>query len=117
MNGTITLRAMRFTAHHGVGEQERKVGNQFEVTLSVTCPMQGALVDDNLDGTINYAELYEQVAAVMSEPSRLLEHVAWRIAQSVRSRFPQITSCTVTVTKIAPPFKCDLAGASVTFSF
>lgn len=35
---TITLDSLRFYAHHGVGAQERVVGNEFEVTVSVEIP-------------------------------------------------------------------------------
>ncbi len=117
MSGTITLRRMRFFARHGVGEQERAVGNRFEVTLSVRCPMDKALTDDNLSGTVNYAELYDTVEKEMAIPSQLLENVAWRIAQAVKREYPQIEGGTVTVTKVTPPFKCDLDGVDVTIDF
>ncbi len=115
--GTIALRRMRFQAHHGVGAQERVVGNRFEVTLSVTCPMRQAMEHDCLDGTVNYAGLYAVVEREMRQPSQLLEHVAWRIAQAVRRQFPQVQGGTVTVTKVTPPFKCDLDGVDVTINF
>lgn len=117
MTGTITLRRMRFYAHHGVAEQERTVGNYFEVTLSVRCPMDKALTDDDLAGTVNYAELYATVEKEMAQPSQLLENVAWRIAQAIKSGYPMVEGGTVTVTKVTPPFKCDLAGVDVTLDF
>ena len=35
MRTSVTLRKMRFFAYHGVAEQERKVGNHFEVSLKL----------------------------------------------------------------------------------
>lgn len=80
----ITLHKMKFFAYHGVGEQERVVGNHFEVTLKVYCPMEKAMTDDDLDGTVNYADLYATVEAEMAQPSLLLENVAYRITQAVK---------------------------------
>ena len=81
----ITLHKMKFFAYHGVGEQERVVGNHFEVTLKVYCPMEKAMTDDDLDGTVNYADLYATVEAEMAQPSLLLENVAYRITQAVKN--------------------------------
>lgn len=117
MSGTITLRRMRFFAHHGVGKQESVVGNRFEVTLSVRCAMDKALTDDDLDETVNYAELYATVEKEMATPSQLLENVAWRIAKAVKREHPRVEGGTVTVTKVTPPFKCDLDGVDVTIDF
>ena len=54
---SITLNKCRFFSYHGVDEQERVVGNHFEVTLKVYCPMDSAMTSDDLDGTVNYAAL------------------------------------------------------------
>lgn len=115
--GTITLRGMRFFAHHGVGEQEKAVGNRFEVTLSVTCDMADAMSSDDLSGTVNYAELYATVEQEMAIQSQLLENVAWRIANAIKKSFPKVNGGTVTVTKVTPPFKCDIQGVDVTVNF
>ena len=117
MTGYITLERMHFYAHHGVLPQERRVGNDFEVTLRLCYPIADATVSDNLADTLNYAEVYDIVAAEMATPSQLLEHVAGRIIRSLQARFPLITSGTVTVTKLTPPFKCEIASVAVTIDF
>lgn len=114
---SITLNGMRFFARHGVSEQERTVGNNFEVSLKVFCPMDKAMTDDDLDGTVNYADLYAVVEREMSVPSQLLENVAWRIIKAVKSGFPSITGGVITVSKLTPPFKCDLHSVDVTIEF
>ena len=43
---------------------------------------------DDLDGTVNYADLYATVEAEMAQPSLLLENVAYRITQAVKKNFP-----------------------------
>ncbi len=117
MTGYITLDRMQFYAHHGAFEQERLVGNDFEVSLRIEYPLDRAAESDNLADTLNYAEVYDIVAAEMAVPSQLLEHVAGRIARSLRSRYPLIGSGTVTVAKLTPPFKCQMASVAVTLEF
>ena len=110
MTGNITLQQMRFHAHHGVMPQERQVGNDFEVTVSLQYPLDKAAMNDDLADTLNYAEVYATVAAEMATPSQLLEHVAGRIIRALRTRF-------VAVSKLTPPFKCQMAAVTVTLSF
>ena len=118
MDTSITLNKMLFYAHHGVAAQERAVGNRFEVTLTVHCDMQQAIENDDLSGTINYAELYDIVNAEMSVPSNLLEHVAGRIIRAITQRYgSQISGGTITVAKLCPPFKCQLESVAVTIDF
>lgn len=105
---------MRFYAYHGVGAQERKVGNQFLVDLTLTAPLEAAMESDRLEDTINYAEIYEVVKREMRIPSQLLEHVAGRIVKALHHQFPQAKSVEITLSKVNPPFGGDLESASVT---
>ena len=79
MTTYISLNKLRFHAFHGVMEQERRVGNDFEVSLTVEYPFEKAMESDDLCDTLNYAELYDVIAAEMRQPSDLLEHLAGRI--------------------------------------
>ena len=56
---TITLDSLRFYAYHGVGAQERVVGNEFEVTVSVEIP---PVYTDDLSATVSYADIAAIVA-------------------------------------------------------
>lgn len=49
----------------------------------------------------------------MAIPSRLLEHVAGRITNSLRSHYPQITGGRLIVTKEKPPIPGDIRDVSV----
>ena len=110
----ILLRDLRFYAHHGVLPQERIVGGHF--TLNLTLRLSGAtsaLFDDQLEGTVSYAEVYEVAAREMRKPSALLEHVAARIAQSLFDAFSLIEHITLTLQKDTPPMGADCAGCAV----
>lgn len=118
MTTSISLNKMRFFACHGVEEQERIVGNHFEVSVSLRCDIAQALTSDCLDHTINYAEIYQCIEREMNIPSQLLEHVAGRIIAALKQRFGnKIEGGTITVAKLAPPFKCQLESVAVTVDF
>ena len=113
MTTKITLQAMKFYAYHGVLEQERRVGNTFVVDLTLTAPLEKAVQSDQLEDTINYAEVYELTKQEMNIPSQLLEHVAGRICRALRHHFQQIEQIEIRVSKLNPPFGGDVHSASV----
>jgi dihydroneopterin aldolase len=43
----------------------------------------------------------------MEQPSQLLEHVAWRIAQALLERFPSVERVEIRVSKENPPMGAD----------
>ena len=71
MKTSIELNRIRFFSYHGVAEQERRVGNDYEVSLRVDYPLERAMESDSLCDTLDYAALYALVAAEMSVPSQL----------------------------------------------
>lgn len=110
----ILLRDLHFYAHHGVLPQERTVGGHFTLNLTLRLSdATSALFDDQLEGTVSYAEVYEVTAREMRKPSALLEHVAARIAQSLFDEFPLIEHITLTLQKDTPPMGADCAGCAV----
>ena len=115
--GYIFLRNVRFYAFHGVMPQERKVGGEFLVDLSVGYPIEDAMQSDKVEDTLNYAELYQLVKKEMDTPSQLLEHVAGRITRKISEQFPQVTSIDLKITKKNPPMGADCDGAGVELRF
>lgn len=114
---TVEIDRLRLYAHHGVGEQERRVGNLFEVTVRMTLPAAGAMdaIDrDELAGAANYADIADIVRERMQTPSQLLEHAAGRIIGSLRERFPETSDIRVRIEKLTPPLGLQMAGAAVT---
>ena len=110
---SIQLHDMRFYAYHGVMEQERRVGGQYVVSLRVEVDLSRVMASDDVADTVNYAQLYDVVAEEMAVPSKLLEHVAGRIAQRVLADFPQVEGLTLSIRKCNPPMGADCQGASV----
>lgn len=105
----ITLTDIEFHAYHGVLPQERQVGGLYVVEVSLTVPDEQSTETDSLEHTVNYAEVYEVVKEEMAIPSKLIEHVAGRIARRIRTEFPLVSQVRLSVTKKHPP----IAGANI----
>lgn len=112
---TITVDALRFYARHGVGAQERAVGNDFEVSVEIEIP---PVYTDELTDTVSYADIVDIVKTEMAQPSKLIEHVAARIRDALLRRFPTIRSGRVRVAKLTPPIPgAQMASAAVTLAW
>lgn len=113
MSSKIYLRNVRFHAFHGVLPQEGIVGNDYLVNLVLDYDFSSAMKTDDLQGTLNYAEVYQKVREEMAVPSKLLEHVAGRIAHRLFSDFPEIKKLQLSITKVNPPMGADSDGVGV----
>lgn len=101
--GKIVLEGMEFFAYHGCFHEERIIGNRFVVEVWLEADTSRAELSDLLEDTINYQSVYRIVSHEMEQKSRLLEHVARRILDSVKNNFPGITSVQVRISKVNPP--------------
>lgn len=109
----IFLKDLRCYAYHGVAPQENLIGNEYLIQLKLKVDISKAVLTDEVTDTVNYAEVYEAVKAEMNIPSKLLEHVAGRIAQSLFDRFPVIEEVELRLSKRNPPMGADLDAAGV----
>jgi len=105
---------MRFFAHHGVSEQEATVGNDFLVSVRFSGNFTKACESDNVEDTVSYAEVCDLVRTEMARPSKLIEHVAYRILRTLKDCFPQIEGIEVQVAKVHPPVSGQMDYAAVT---
>ena len=118
MNPTdsITLTGLRARAHHGVLEEERRTGQVFVIDAVVYLDLAAAAESDDLDKTIHYGVLAEQiVSAVESDPVDLIETVAERIAAVVLA-WPAASVAKVTVHKPSAPITVPFDDVSVTIT-
>jgi dihydroneopterin aldolase len=109
----IAINDMRFYAHHGCFEQERRIGTHFRVDLQFETDTSRAEVSDNIDDTVSYLDVYQVVKREMGIPSNLLEHVARRIGEGIRNDFPSVETVRVKVSKLNPPLGGQMESVSV----
>ena len=95
----IALRGLTAHAYHGVYPFERERGQTFSVDAVLEVDTRAAAVGDDLDKTVNYAELAQQLYAVLTgEPVNLLETLAERLA-AVCLADPLVDAVEITVHK------------------
>lgn len=109
----IILNGMKFYSFHGVLPQENAVGAEYKVNLDIETDFSEAAATDNLDGTINYAEIHEAIKEEMNIPAKLLEHLAYRISKRMFADFPTIKSIEITIFKENPPMGADCKNVGV----
>ncbi len=109
----IIIDRQRVFARHGVLPQEREVGAYFYVSATAETGDNPGMLSDQLCDTVSYADMAQCISEQMAQPSRLLEHVAWRIATAMLQRFASVQSVTVRVMKENPPMGVECRGAGV----
>jgi len=113
--GTVRLVNSVFYAHHGVMQEEHRIGGRYEVDVSAELDFEAAAIHDDLDQTVNYEEVYGYVRELITENNfYLIEKLAYRIAHRVAEAYPTIHAVEVTVRKPNPPVggPCDRAEAT-----
>ncbi len=104
---------MAFYGYHGDRPEERSLGQRFIVDLEVGANLSPAGESDDLDQTINYAELYQETKAIVEgEPLRLIEALAERVAGAAL-RHERALWVRVRVRKPGVAIPGSLEGASV----
>lgn len=109
----VFIDGLRFYAYHGVDPQENRVGADYEVSIRVGYDFSKAMEDDCVGHTLNYASLFNKVKEEMGVPSKLVEHVAGRIARRIFADFPGVSSLDLKLTKCNPPMGACCSGAGV----
>lgn len=95
---------MQFYSYHGVFPEETKLGQLFYVDVELCLDLQQAGQSDNLQHTINYADVYSKVKSIMEDETyQLIEAVAERIAQVLLQSFTQLSQVMIKITKPTPP--------------
>jgi dihydroneopterin aldolase len=98
---TINLHNLIFYAFHGVYDEERILGNEFEVNVSIGFDADEQII--SLEQTVNYASVYKIVKQRMAIPTPLLETLAQELTHEIHDFDNRIKSISVSVKKKDPP--------------
>ena len=80
---------MEFFGYHGALAEENKLGQRFLVDLELYLDLHQAGAGDDLSASINYAQAYEVVKAVVEGPAfKTIEAVAEAAAQKLKNSYP-----------------------------
>lgn len=98
---TILLQNMVFYAHHGVYQEEQKLGQRFFVDVELAGDFAHAGQQDCLTATVDYTAVYRLVQqTVENERFQLLEALAERLAAQILA-VPKVAAVTVRIRKPA----------------
>ena len=108
-NDIIRLRNMRFYAYHGLFPEEARLGQRFEVDVDFSEAGRG----DDLEQSVNYADVYKIVEEVVTQRRfNLVEALAEHLAAAIGASHAPI-SLVVRVRKPHPPVPGDFDGIEV----
>ncbi len=110
----INLNDLRFYSRIGVFDQERKVGNEYVVNVSVAydaCLFE----EENLASSISYADVYEEIKDEMQGECLLLETVALRISRRISGRWMTAQEIRVKIDKCVPPVSAIVGSCGVEY--
>ncbi|WP_341280363.1 dihydroneopterin aldolase [Paenibacillus sp. FSL H8-0537] len=110
----MLVKGMQFYGYHGVFAEENRLGQKFGVDLELLLDLEKAATMDDLEATVNYAELHALTKKIVEgTPFKLIEALAGSIATQLLSAYTMINEVTVRVTKPNPPFDIHFDGVTV----
>lgn len=110
----IIIKGLRQFAYHGVNKEEKENGQHFELDITLYTSVAKAGQSDDLNDTVNYAQVRKTVSRVMTEASYdLIERAATRVAQQLLMDFPMAEQVDVMLKKPEAPMNADFDYVAV----
>ena len=113
--GTVRLVNAVFYAHHGVSQEEHRLGGRYEVDVAMDLDFEDAAETDRLESTVDYEGVYKAVhELVTGNKFYLIEKLAVLICRAILEKYPMVDGVEATVRKHNPPVggTCDRAEAT-----
>ena len=108
----VSLKGMKFYAFHGYYEFERRVGHNFILDVETILDISED-PNEQIENTVNYETIYEICDHFMQKKYKLLESVAYDIADRIKSDLPKVKKVRVTLAKLNPPLKGKVARSEI----
>jgi dihydroneopterin aldolase len=109
----IGLEGMEFYAYHGVYEEERKIGGKYIVDVLVYTNAVDAELHDDLNGTVNYEQIYKVVEQNMQQPVKLIERLVRKIMDDIRLFVVKEDTIRIKIRKLNPPLGAKVEASVV----
>lgn len=109
---TVELRDLVFTAFHGIHEEEKILGNEYIVNISLSLHEKEEVIS-HIHDTVNYAAIYEIIKRRMAVPTPLLETIVMETGNEIHAVFPELKSISVSIEKAHPPIESFQGSARV----
>lgn len=100
-------------AHHGAHEEERTLGQRFEIDVELGLDTEKAAAEDRLESCVDYAKVYHKINdAVIEKKFYLIEALAQHIADKILHDF-DVAEVTVRIRKPSVPIKGSIKHVEV----
>lgn len=111
---TIHLNNLFFHAYHGLYEEEKTLGNDFEVNITIH---QNDVTDkiSSLNQTIDYTKVYDIVKKRMQQPTPLLETLAQEVCTMILDNFSLANDVLFSIKKVHPPIAQFQGSVGISF--
>ena len=117
--GTVRLRNAVFYAHHGVMQEEHRIGGRYEVDVEMDLDFSAAAIEDDLSKTVDYERVYSEIKENVTQNNYyMIERLAYLICIRILEQEQNVAAVTITVRKSNPPVggPCDSAEAHCTLN-
>ncbi len=114
MADRLYMNDLRFQLHVGASEAERMNKQTISITVGMEADLRNAGAADDLSRTVNYAELYKELQALLEgNEFNLIEAVAEAVTGLVLEKQPRVDAVLVRVVKQLPKPKYSLRDVTV----
>ncbi len=113
-NDCIEIEGLVVFANHGVFQEEKRMGQKFEVSLKLYMDMNRAAANDDITLAVNYGDVCAFVTEFTKKNRcKLIEAAARNIADALLVRYSQINIAEVTLKKPWAPIGLPLESVAV----
>jgi 7,8-dihydroneopterin aldolase/epimerase/oxygenase len=113
MKNHIEVNGIKLYAFHGCLPEETKIGGHYLVDVSLETNFLKAALEDTLIDTIDYVVINRIVKEEMAIPSKLIEHVGYRIMKRFENEVEGMHFVRIKITKICPPINGDVDNVAI----
>jgi dihydroneopterin aldolase len=100
----IIMENMAFYGHHGLLDEEKRLGQKFFVDAYIYLPLKQAGETDDLNFSVNYAAVYEIIKNIVTnERFNLLEGLAERLCAGIFAACPLAEKLRIRIRKPEAP--------------
>ena len=115
LTGWVGLEKLKIHANHGVYKSEKENGNIFLLDVYVKGDLKRVASSDDIEEAINYEIIAAVCKEEMSKPSNTLEHIGYRITNSLFNRLP-ISKVKLKISKTNPPIEEECSASVVSMT-
>lgn len=111
---TILIEGLEFYGFHGVPDKEQVIGHRYRVDVRLTVNLKQAAASDNVQDTVNYAEVAQTIIETGTKTQyRLVERLAEQMIQQIFHRFVQVQAVNLEIRKLMPPLNGIVSAVGV----